>query len=105
LGKLLHDGNKLHTDSIRRKKNHFDSTRQFARHTPLAAGKNCEYLMKVFNRTVENRVEKQRSKSKSLARTRLCALCTIVVQFISEAQKVATEIALLHKTRATKSPK
>jgi hypothetical protein len=61
-------------------KYHFEATRQFARHTRAATAANYECFMKVFNRTVENRVEKHPSKSKSLARKGLCALCTIVVQ-------------------------
>jgi hypothetical protein len=61
-------------------KYHFEATRQFARHTRAATTANYECLMKVFNRTVENRVEKHTSKSQSLARKGLCALCTIVVQ-------------------------
>jgi len=61
-------------------KYHFEATRQFARHTHAAAALNYECFMKVFNRTVETRVEKHTSKSKSRARKGLCALCTIVVQ-------------------------
>jgi hypothetical protein len=60
VGKLFHDGIKLHTNPNRKKKNHFETARQFARHSSVTKAADYEFMMKVINSPVENRVEKHR---------------------------------------------
>jgi hypothetical protein len=55
---------------------------QFARHTRDMMNAHYEFSMKVFNSSVENRVEKRRRRNKLPARTRLFPLCTILVQLV-----------------------
>jgi RNA:NAD 2'-phosphotransferase (TPT1/KptA family) len=56
------------------------SVMQFPSHCKSTGKNKCERCVKVFNSSVEKRVEKDVSKMKSLVLRVACAHCTIVVQ-------------------------
>jgi hypothetical protein len=64
-----------------------------------------EFMMKVFNSPVENRVEKHQSKSKSVARKGLCALCTIIVQLFLRRENFSRLHASIRRRDAMEGPK
>jgi hypothetical protein len=77
-----------------KRRSHFDPTGQFARHTSVAATDHCEFSMKVFNSSVENRVEKHREQIRNARANGFFPLCTIFVQFARRLQKYSGRIAL-----------